>query len=111
MAPPGAITSVITNPQWRVGRKITAGARTLFINAAAYRLTDLAFERDATWWRCISAEHAHQRGGQGDGQFRRHAPIPGKSQINTIKIDAKSRTTSATAKTGKIRHSHRFLTM
>ena len=68
MAAARAIAGVVADAERRVRRKIATRAWTLFIDGTAHRIADLAFERDAAWWRFVGAAHTHQRRGQRHGE-------------------------------------------
>ena len=106
MPTPGTVTGIVTDTERSIGGKITAWARTLLINGAAYRLPEHTLQRDTTRRRFIGAAHAKQRRGQWHGQFHRHAGIVRGSQISTMKINAKGGTTGTAGKTGN--SGHRF---
>ena len=106
MSPPSAIAGVVADSQRRVRRKIAARAGSLFVDGAAHRVADLAFERDAARRRFVGPAHANQRGSQRDSECHGDALDLARGQIGAMKIDAKRRATGAATSTGIVRHGH-----
>ncbi len=105
VTPSSAITGIVADTEWRVGREIAARARTLAIDRATHAFTDFPFQRRATGWSLVGAMHAEQGRRQRNGQTFRHTSLlPRGSKIFTVKIDTESGAASAATQAGLFRH-------
>jgi len=102
--PSGAIASIITDPQRRIGCEIATGSGTVVVDRTVNALPDITGERDAARRRIVGATHAHQRCRHRHGHFWRHTGQSGVLQVGAVKIDTKRGATSATGKASGIGH-------